>query len=624
VQTSAIAYRVVDFLKGYPPFQSMEEPDLLALVAGGRVRFHEVDEFVYWQGRPYDPFFFVIQQGSVSLWEQSRSSEEQLKDIRGAGDLLSIDRFLGKDSHMYSAKAESDIVLYALPAGDFQPLLEKYPRAAQYLAAHASVSAYYEPSEEKRRLDRMYAYEAVRERPLITCSPEDDLRHSVGRMLEAGVSAAAVVDAKGALLGVLTSEGVLRWLAGDGVAARVRAEAAMSGVPPTLPADVTAARCVLEMAGAREAAVAITDGGRKDAPVHGLVTPGDLAPAFGEQPIQLLDEIAHASDLTTLSTLNQRSRALLQERLVGPSSVDWLSELAARVDGAIVSRAARLSGLAVAAADEKAPACWFQFGASGRQESITALQPQLGLIVRDDAHLEDQTGAYRRLCSALAHCGYHPRGGTSGLDIEFRCATLAEWKARFGEWIRQPVMSRVYQSRPLFDLRPTFGAPSLLEELRATVASLVAEQGAFLRLLAHDCLDNLPPLSFYRDLVVEETGERHATFHLERSGLRPLVDVGRVFGIATGKLLGGSTLERFGLARVGLPDHEAVFREASDTLRVMLFHQARSGLRRQDGGTDILPAGLSHHDRQVLKSGFRATARLLEFTAACEWLPGGR
>ena len=49
MQTAAISYRVADFLKQHPPFNSIEEQDLLNLVARGRVKFHEGDEFLCWQ-----------------------------------------------------------------------------------------------------------------------------------------------------------------------------------------------------------------------------------------------------------------------------------------------------------------------------------------------------------------------------------------------------------------------------------------------------------------------------------------------------------------------------------------------------------------------------------------------
>ena len=113
---------------------------------------------------------------------------------------------------------------------------------------------------------------------------------------------------------------------------------------------------------------------------------------------------------------------------------------------------------------------------------------------------------------------------------------------------------------------------------RIYAASLPSDP-SFLRILAHDCLSNLPPLTFFRDLVIEESGEESATFRLEISALQPLVEVARVFSLASGNPLGASTRLRFEAARRLLPAEEAIFREAAETAGVVLFHQARAGLR---------------------------------------------
>jgi CBS domain-containing protein len=82
MQTAAIPYRVADFLKQHPPFEFMDEPDLVALAARGRVKFHEADEYICWQSSPHTPFIYVIQQGSVSLWDES-VNPPVLRNIRG-------------------------------------------------------------------------------------------------------------------------------------------------------------------------------------------------------------------------------------------------------------------------------------------------------------------------------------------------------------------------------------------------------------------------------------------------------------------------------------------------------------------------------------------------------------
>ena len=117
MQTAAIAYRVADFLRRHPPFQFMDEADLIGLAARGRVRFHDSEEYICWQGAAHAPWFFVIQQGSVSLWDET-VNPPVLRDMRAAGDIIGIERFHGAPVSLHSAKTASEVVVYALQATD--------------------------------------------------------------------------------------------------------------------------------------------------------------------------------------------------------------------------------------------------------------------------------------------------------------------------------------------------------------------------------------------------------------------------------------------------------------------------------------------------------------------------
>ena len=118
METSAIRHRVADFLKQHPPFTAMDDVDLVALAANGRVRFYEANEFLQWQGEPHKVHVFVIQQGTVSLWDEQHG-EAELRDVRGAGDLLGVEQFNGARSVLLSARSTSDVVVYGFPADDF-------------------------------------------------------------------------------------------------------------------------------------------------------------------------------------------------------------------------------------------------------------------------------------------------------------------------------------------------------------------------------------------------------------------------------------------------------------------------------------------------------------------------
>ena len=113
---------------------------------------------------------FVLQQGTVSLWDESADGAK-LRDIRGAGDMLGIERYNDAPACLHSARSETDVVLYAFPAPDFETLVLKYPHAARYVAAESRVTPDYQPSGERRDLARRFLHDLVarREVPSSSC-----------------------------------------------------------------------------------------------------------------------------------------------------------------------------------------------------------------------------------------------------------------------------------------------------------------------------------------------------------------------------------------------------------------------------------------------------------------------
>ena len=191
METAGISYRVADFLRDHPPFNAIADTDLLALTAHGRVRFHEPNEYILWKGEPHRPFVLVIQQGTVSLWDET-ADRAQLRDVRGPGDMLGLERYNGARSCLYSARAESDVVVYAFPDHDFETHVLKYPHAAQYIAAEAEVSADYQPSAGRREPRRIFLDEVMKSGPRPTCRADDTIADAARLLLTARAEAIAV------------------------------------------------------------------------------------------------------------------------------------------------------------------------------------------------------------------------------------------------------------------------------------------------------------------------------------------------------------------------------------------------------------------------------------------------
>jgi CBS domain-containing protein len=608
VETSAISYRVADFLKQYPPFSAIAEHDLVALADHGRVRFFPAGEFIAWQGEPHKAHVFVIQQGTVSLWDDGGAGS-QLRDVRGPGDLIGVERFHGAPSCVYTARATTDVVVYGFPVDDFAGLLDRYPYASRFVDTLGTVASDFQRADEPTDPTRRFLHEVAG--PQQTCSGRETVADAARRMLARGAGAVAVVADDASLKGLVTPDVVLRWLAAGTLAAeRTLSEMALL-VPPVLGPGASLVDGALAMADAGVGAVALTADGATAAPLLTVVTDRDLTRGFGDHPAAILPDIASAADLPALRTLNQRARRCALTYLTSATSTDWLTRFLTRVDDAILTRVLALT------APEAARVCWCTFGISGRAESIVARIPQLLVIHPDDADVPAVTAEYAAVVAALSECGFLPASDTSPAADRL-VASAGEWTRRYDAWIRTPVIAGLQRNRALLDLRVVSGARRFGDAIRSTVYAAVDRD--IVQIMAHDCLADLPPLTFYEDAVVEQSGEMTTVFRLERSALQPLVDLGRVFGMAARQAIGTSTHDRFAAARRLLPAHEAIFREAADALRIVLWQQARVGIRQGTTGAELPPSVLSRHDRHLLKSAFPVIQQLIEFAADSAWL----
>jgi CBS domain-containing protein len=609
VETSAIHYRVADFLKKHPPFHAMSDDDLLALTANGRVRFHEPGDYLLWEGEPHRSQVFVIQQGTVSLWHETKDGSD-LRDVRGAGDMLGLERFNDAATCQYSARSESDVIVYAFPVEDFEALLEAYPHALAYVRVDGRLTVDYRGTGDRRDVTGVFLQQLASHKSVPHCSTEDTMTDAARRFLDSGAAALAVLDSERRVRGVLTPASFVAWAA-SAAPAEATVASLTSGEPVVVGPTASLTEGALAMSRSGAPAIAITDDGTPAGRLTALVTERDLASSFGEQPATLMQQIRAANGVAALRDLNHRVRAFALHHLTSAAAVDWVTQFTHLADAATVGRLLTLTG------GDAVDTCWCFCGSSGRQESLTRLSPQVVAVVRDRSQEQAAQRAHEQLIAALFESDYLPRA-TLPFEPPFYVATVHDWTGRFEGWVTDPVRTEMYRSRTLFDLRPVHGDASLWRRLDAAVSAAIDTD--FLEVIANDCLATLPPVTFFQDAVVDKSGEQTDVFHLEESALRPLVDVGRVFSMAGRRVLGQSTIARFATARSLLPEQQTLFTEAADTLRVVLWQQGRIGISQGTSAIDLPPALLSRHDRHLLKSGFRSILRLLQFTANPSWI----
>jgi CBS domain-containing protein len=638
MKTSIIRYRVADFLKQSAPFDSITEEDLLELAATGRVSFHEADEFVFRKNQQRKPFLWVIQQGTVEIIDEAEGGN-RIRDLLGSGDLLGLGYLLGTERYLHSAKTATDVILYSIDARSFSAQVTKYPRVARFLAAHFSVSALYKDvlqstiDEGFRRpgyqspswLDAEGPpVEFLRPR-LRVCAPGQSLGEAARKMSDTPTDALAVVDGNGVALGLITRRELHDRLAGVKGSPEDACESIMRTGFQTAPANLTAEAYLLQMMRSRSAVLAITRDGCRESPLEGLLTDRELSCFTGRNPPQLLAELLHVRTSAERKALLRQARSLEAEVLTGPATFDRVAELASLFGTALAESivGAAQDEAAAAAITAAAPVryCWLLFGPAGRAEWMEPLQPEIGVVYADPpadrkadvARYFDEIG--EKVSLHFAACGLDRQGQASGDRQVPRLRSLSDWKLFFQEIITNPIENEIYAMRRFLDFRVLCGDLELERELSTSIHEELKRNRQFIPILANDTMEHLPPMTFFRGLVIELDGARKETLDLGVTALGPIIDAARVYSLAAGDLNAKGTLERLDRAAATAPEAAAVFREAAAAFRVASYYAAAAAMSSASRSPLIEPSQLTKYDQRLLKTAFESVQKLIELTS---------
>jgi CBS domain-containing protein len=628
MKTASIGHRVADFLRRYPPFQYVDENELLELARDGRVQFHECDEIVFQQGQPRKRFVYVIQRGVVRLIEETDRGN-LLRDIRGEGDLLGIGRFLGDPGHRFTARTDKDVILYALPADSFAALVDRHPRVSRFLSPFFSVAAGpsklegQEDSAEKPRLgqrpvDWMWRVVSDSREP-VTC-PTGTSARDAARILALHRGAAAVVTESGGVpIGVIGLRSLSGRIATGELPLDTPVDRFMDPPPPVAPAGLEAGEYLIRMLQSERDQVALTQKHPPDASLVGIVSRDDLDLLEGATLIRILEDMAGAPDPEALVRLYSRAEAFLSAGLTGPESLRWLGPVAGVMKAAVLRRVVTLAE-ELEADGKGTPGlahCWVFFGTTGRNELLTRDDLEYGMIYETpagDAHREARDYFFElglRVDRGMSACGFGAPGAAIVADRPSAWRSLSEWESAFTGWIRDPIENGAYRATSYFDMRAACGDDSLVRELLRHIDAEKRENPNFVRLLANDSMENLPPLTFFRGLVIDDEGAEVETLDLKRATLDPVVDVARTLALDSA-CTQNSTLGRLAEARAFFGDDEQLLSETSSAFTNALYQRARAGFSEGTDGSRIDPRTLTRYEQALLKSGFKTVLRLLE------------
>ncbi len=440
--------------------------------------------------------------------------------------------------------------------------------------------------------------------PPLLCRGDETIREAARRMTDRGVS--AVVVRMAATFGIMTDRDLRIRVIGDGLSPDEPVSAVMTAPAYTVTDDRLASDVLLDMLERNVHHIPVLSAAGQ---VLGVVDDGDLVAAAGRTPLLLRRAIARAGNPGELAAaaagLNPMIIALHDARV----AAEHLTAVRSVVLDALTGRLAELA--VRAAGPPPAPFTWYALGSLARREAVPSSDVDSALAWEGDepGTAEYVHGVARAVAEGLRACGVpSDQHGASAASPLF-ARSLASWRRAARSLADDPTQDQaLILVSVLADSRPVWSSGGVLGD-----GLWEAQPGhpGLLRMLARFALSFRPPTGFWREFVVEHSGERRGQLDLKHGGLIPIVDLARWAGMAAG-VASAPTPERLRAAAAAgtMEDAEAsALAEAFGFITGLRLDHQVGQLRRGEPPDDFIdPKTLNPLARSYLREAFRAVA----------------
>jgi len=342
----------------------------------------------------------------------------------------------------------------------------------------------------------------------------------------------------------------------------------------------------------------------------GILSEHDIVVLHSDDPSVLIKEVKRANTAEKLRYIRNRVQPYLQGYLQQRIPVFFVSKIVSAINDAIVQKVIELS---IDEMDNPPPTTfsWLALGSHGRREQLL-LTDQDNALVFENVSQQDYNKTkeyFLKLSTAITQklntIGFEFCPAEMMASNPKWCLSVNEWKQQFRDWITNPDEDKIMLCTIFFDYDLIYGNQKLVDEMSESIFKSIDSYDIFLNFLGLNALKNPPPLSFFRQFLVEHSGEHKDQFDIKARAIMPLVDAARLLILSHNIKDCNSTIMRFEKLTEVEPQNKDLYAFCIDAFKILLRFRTLQGLMHNDSGRFVDLESISKMDRLKLKGCFK-------------------
>lgn len=625
---NVIVNRVAEFLKRFPPFSFLGQEELEEISSAIEIQFLEKGETLFKQGDAPQAHFFILKEGEIHLTE-SKASGEEIKEYLDEGDVFGVLALLGKRAYVLNARISQNSLIYAIPVQVFEEILATNNRVALYFAAgfasgqvvvrqdlsqgQKARGALKNESRDNSLLIFSDQSEVKISDKVLTCDSSNTVQEAAQLMVDADVSSIVIVDDSFRPIGIITDKDLRAKILAKALPVSTSVSEVMTSPLITRKKDAGFSDLYLTMIKNRLHHLILTEDGSGQSKVCGIISDHDVLVSMGNSPAVLIHGLLNTLEVKEIKAIRDRASKMLTYYLENEVAMDFVASIMTEINDVIIQQAIKISEKSLAGQYPEMQSvryCFLTLGSEGREEQLLRTDQDNALIYENVAEeLRLKASEYflklgTAVVEILIACGFAPCPGEIMASNPKWVQPVAQWEKYFANWILTPTPEALISASIFFDFRAISGSKSLSEELSLFIYDSLKKKPIFLNFLAQNTLATPPPLGFFRNFVVEKSGEHRDQFDIKARAIRPLVDLARLLTLSHAIIGINNTFKRFERLAELEPNYKELFSEAAKAFEILIRIRAIEGMKNGNDGRFIDPESLGKLQRQLLKNTF--------------------
>ena len=589
---------IADFLRELPGFDALDDAAIADCAKSIEIGYYRSGDDIMTIGMD-NCCVRIIRSGAVEL----RNDDEEMLTRLAERDCFGFPSLMNNTPARNHSVALEDTLVYNLHGDAFSRARRASVEFDTWFIRALSDRLTMTPSAQTFRGITGETVRGMIARGPVCSTSSASIREVAQKMVDERVSAMLIKDGD-RLVGIVTDRDIRARVVAEGLSVDRGVTEIMTANPKSVDADAHAYEAAMLMMEKNIHHLPVTSGDE----IVGMVARSDFMRLETEHPLYLVADIGKQTTVEGVVEACHRIPALIIAQMESEATGEQLGKFITMITDTITRQLLQIAETRLGT--PPVDYAWVAMGSQGRFEQ-SAKSDQDNAFVLDNAWKpedDDYFAAMAKIVNdGLHECGYvYCPGDVMASNPKWR-KPLKTWKRYFHHWITVPEKKALMHANIFFDLRIVKGKAELVDQLKNSIRDDARKNELFLALMAKNAMNFQPPLGFFRQFVLERSGEHKHTLDLKAQGVMPIIEIARIRSLAAGELRINTRnrLRAAALAREISQADAASLIDALDFIeKLRIEHQARQLQAGEKPDNHLAPKELSPLVRQNLKSAF--------------------